>query len=196
MGNNLRFHPCVREAKEWLRNRLIGDVLWAQFTCAMKSGKNLSDGIILSAGAHEVDLAMHLLGPLRVGYATTRCTDDLRDDMVDFTVVHHFGARSSFHLDWVTPIYTRDFRIMGTEGVIYCDLERRVLWRDQLDPKLPDVTYFHHYIGPGSWDDDYLDEMSAFIGRIDGKSTDGASGRDGLDTLYALLDVRKKVGLA
>ena len=196
MGNNLRFHPCVRKAKEWLREDLIGYVPWAQFTCGTNSVKNVSDGVILNTGSHEVDLARHLLGGGQIIRASAGCTSGLVDEIADFTMVHHSGCRSSFHLDFVSPIYTRDFRIMGDDGMIFCDLERRILWRCQPDPKLPDVEHIEDFKGPGSWDTDYLDEMSAFIDRVQGIYTGpGASGDDGYGTLFALLQARKEAGL-
>ena len=48
---------------------------------------------------------------------------------------------------------------------------------------------------PGDYSDDYLNELRAFIDRINGVFAPGASGHDGLATLKVLLDVRKKAGL-
>jgi len=36
-----------------------------------------------------------------------------RDDIADFVIQHVTGIRSSFHLDFVTPIAFRDFRIIA-----------------------------------------------------------------------------------
>jgi UDP-N-acetylglucosamine 3-dehydrogenase len=196
VGNNLRFHPCVLKAKEWLHDGLIGDVLWAQFTCATNGARNYAEGVILNTGSHEVDLALYLFGGGAIDTASVRCTEDLRDDMADFIMVHHSNARSSFHLDFVSPIYTRDFRIIGGDGMIYCDLSKRFLCRWQPDAKLPDVMHVENFNGIGSWDTDYLDEMSAFVDKIDGIYTGpGATGAEGLATLLTLLDVRKMAHL-
>jgi predicted dehydrogenase len=193
MGNNLRFHPCVKEARNWLNATMIGTVLWAQFTCATWSVKPLylSDGVILNTGAHEVDLALHLLGDAVVETAIGDAA------VADFTITHESGARSSFHLDFMTPHPVRDFRIIGTEGAIQCDLVKRRVTRTQWDPELPEVVNTHHYASPThSFDDDYIDEMTAFITRAEGGySLFGADGLDGLATLDLLLDIRKKAGL-
>jgi len=125
MGNNLRFHPCVQKTKEWLDFPYIGSPIWAHFTCAQKSTKPLylSDGIILNTGSHEVDLALYLFGPGRVTTSSARLTrndEDLGgDDIADFVIEHAKGVRSSFHLDFVSPIAVRDFRIIGTDGSLY-----------------------------------------------------------------------------
>ncbi len=210
-GNNLRFHPCVKKTKEWLDAGLIGKPLWAQFTCAQASSKPLylSDGVILNTGSHEVDLAMHLLGMakvvmanahlgFRVGNGDSAVNPMLRncDDIADFMLLHDNGCRSTSHLDFVAPIPTREFRIVGDDGTLYCDLIKRCLYRWQPDPKLPDIVHFDNYASPThSWDMDYLDEMRAFIDRIEGKDVPGATGADGLATLKVLLDVKKMAGL-
>jgi len=202
MGNNLRFHPCVQKAKAWLGERGIGNPLWAHFTCAQQSAKKLylSDGVILNSGAHEVDLALYLFGPGRVVSASARLTrsdEDLGgDDIADFVIEHTSGVRSSFHLDFVTPIAVRDFRIIGDDGSLFCDLRERNLIKREPDMTLPDVSYMTQYIGRGSWDDDYLAEMTTFIARVEGiHIAPGADGFDGLETLNLLLDIRQKAGL-
>ncbi len=195
MGNNLRFHPCVPEARRWLSCEMIGKPLWAQFTCATLSAKApyLSDGVILNTGAHEVDLAMHLLGPAAVLSATAH-RGPYGDDIADFVLQHEDGCRSSFHLDFVTRPEIRDFRIAGEDGDLFCHLPNRYMSRRQADDKLP-VFYDDHFHAGSSYDDDYIAEMRAFIGAIEGEPFQGATGASGLATLQVLLDVRKKAGL-
>jgi len=210
VGNNLRFNPCVQKAQLWLKD--IGKPLWAQFICGQASTKPLylSDGVILNTGAHEVDMALYLLGParavmanahlgLRPGTGDSDVNPMLRncDDIADFMLLHDSGCRSTFHLDFVAPIPTREFRIIGGGGALYCDLIKRCLYRWQHDPKLPDVVHFNDYARPThSLDDDYLDEMRAFIDRIEGKDVPGATGEDGFAALDILLEVRSKAGIA
>lgn len=196
MGNNLRFHPCVQEAKSWLYQGYIGKPAWARFTCASLSAKHpyLADGVILNTGAHEVDLALHLLGPAVVMTACVR-QGEYGDDMVDFVLAHENGCRSSFHLDFVTSPEVRRFRIAGDDGYMHCDLPQRFLFRTQPDDKLTGVNHAKPFKGEGSYDDDYLAEMRAFIAAIEGTPMQGATGAAGLATLRLLLDVRRIAGL-
>ena len=201
MGNNLRFHPCVQNAKTRIDEGQLGKPLWASFTCAAFSTKPLylSDGVILNTGSHEVDLALHLLGPARVisANANQAFGGDYtgRDDIADFVLEHASGCRSTFHLDYITPKEIREFRVVGTEGDLRCELPARAMVGRFADPKLPGIFHTHYPPITGSYDTDYLDEMTAFFDRIEGKTVPGATGEDGFATLQVLLDVRKKAGL-
>ena len=204
MGNNLRFHPCVKKTKEWIDhpNHFVGEPLWAQFTCASKSVKPLylSDGVTLNTGAHEVDLAMHFFGGARVIAATARKLPDDKeitaDDIADFVLEHDNGVRSTFHLDFVTELEIRGFRIVGDEGMCDCELPRRTSRLFQSNPELGKVVHQETFNGPGNYDADYLEEMSTFLDRVAGKTSPyGADGAFGLDVLRVLLDVRKMAGL-
>jgi predicted dehydrogenase len=183
MGNNLRFHPCVKDIKR----SEISWSLWANFICSTTTDKPgyLSDGVTLCTGSHEVDLALHLLGPAQVLTATGD------EKMMDFVLQHDSGARSSFHLDFVTGREVRQFWIGYERKCISVDLPARSIQTHFIDGDIAAWRY------PGSYDDDYVREMRDFTRRIEGLSTlyDGATGRNGLAVLKVLLDVRKMAGL-
>lgn len=178
MGNNLRLHPCVQQVKQWLGTGEISDPIWASFICAQQAEKYTSDGVILNTGAHEVDLALYFFGP-----ASEYVGAHGDHQVAGFTMIHDSGVRSTFYLNAETPHRIREFWIAGTKQNIGVDLDAR---RMSLGTEAKQA--------PGSYDDDYLNEMRAFIDRINGVFAPGASGRDGLATLKALLDIKKKVG--
>lgn len=178
MGNNLRLHPCVQQVKQWLGAGEIGDPLWANFICAHTTQKYTSDGVVLNTGAHEVDLALYLFGPATCVVASET------DASANFILQHDSGVRSTFLLDHATPHRIREFWIAGEKKNIGVDVDAR---RMSLGTEATQ--------GPGSYSDDYLNELRAFVDRINGVFAPGASGHDGLATLKVLLDIRKKAGL-
>lgn len=191
VGNNLRFHTCVKVAKGWLDEGLIGKIVHANFAILQKNGKPsyMRDGVILNWGAHEVDLALYLIGAGSVTHCTAR-TEGGHDYIADIILAHQNGASSTIRLDYVTEPHQRFFVISGTKGSISCDLEG---FTAELN-----VDHSHSEVVAceGSFDQTYKDEMQAFIDRIDGKETLGASGQDGLACLELLLEARRLAGLS
>jgi predicted dehydrogenase len=188
MGNNLRFHPGVEYAKKWLGLRTP---TWANFICATPPIHNAHEGVILSTGAHEVDVAIHLFGPVQyVAGASARYLSrgsTSVEDVADFTLVHVGKMRSTFHLDFSTAHRIRQFWIATEDGNLEIDLDERTYFDPQKETD--DGAYFG-----GSYDDDYVAEMREFTRQIEGDFgvNVGATGHDGLETLSVLLNVRAK----
>lgn len=190
VGYNLRFHACVKKTKEWIDAGRIGKPIWANFTCGQFNSKPayLRDGVVLN-WSHEIDLALHLLGPGHLEASSVRIVDE-HDDMADILLTHENGCRSTIHLDYITKPEQRHFTIQGDEGRITCTLPARHLFLLTQDKDQAD--WFH---GQGSYDTDYIDEMKAFIDRIEGKETPGCSGEEALKVLEICLQVRKQAGM-
>lgn len=185
VGYNLRFHGCVKKAKEWLDSGKIGEPLWANFTLAQHSIKPpyLRDGVILN-WSHEIDLALYLLGPAEVVASSTRLTDG-KDDLTDILLTHKSGRRSTVHLDYLTEPEVRGFIIGGDKGFIEVNLLNR----------LARVEPGEFFQAKDTWNDNYIEEMQAWIDRIDGKETIGCTGSEGLEVLKICLEVRRQAGL-
>lgn len=190
VGYMLRWHSCVKQAREWLAAGDIGTPLWATLTCAQFNDRPayLRDGVILN-WSHEIDLALYLLGPAHVSAAAARIKDGC-DDIADILLEHESGARSTIHLDYVTRPEIRQTLIVGSEGQIVLDLVSRHAWLRDTDGGI-----LEHFQGVDSFDKNYVEEMQAFIDRIDGKDTLGATGEDGLAALQICLDARKMAGV-
>jgi predicted dehydrogenase len=198
VGYNLRFHPCVIKAKEWIDND-IGIPLWANFTLGQRSIKPpyLRDGVILN-WSHEIDLALHLLGPGSVAHSSTRLTDG-RDDISDILFNHANGCRSTVHLDYVTRPEVRQSIIVGSKATVIFDLVNHQSWLRDKDKEILDHWQERHIDQWNPeydiWNQTYIDEMQAFLDRIDGNQTLGATAKEGLEVLKICLEVRKAAGL-
>lgn len=179
MGNNLRWHPCVKKAKEWMG--VIGAPIWASFTCSQKNTK-YTDPCILNWGAHEIDLARYMLGDAHV-------TAAVGDDQIMDVCLAHDTCPSTVHVDYLAPVERRGFCIIGENGNIGVDLKNR---NGTLTLKGTTEIFADR---SGGWDQDYKDEMQAFIDLIDGKPhPEAATGADGLATLELILEAQKMAG--
>ncbi len=67
-----------------------------------------------------------------------------------------------------------------------------MIWRILLNAHADKSDWYH---GPGSYDTDYIDEMKAFIDRIEGRESPGCTGADALRVLEICLEIRKQAGL-
>ena len=179
-GNNLRFHSCVKAAKEEMPT--VGKPLWASFTVSQYNNK-YTDPCILNWGAHEIDLALYFLGPATVtGVAGNH-------EWADILLLHEYGVPSVVHVDYLAPIERRGFVIVGTNANLSVDLVRRKFTLTGIDVDLVQPL-------GGSFDQDYKDEIAAFIDLIDGKPVPhAATGLDGLHTLELILEAKKMAGI-
>lgn len=177
VGYNLRFHSCVKRAKHWMGEGLIGKPLWARFTCGQFSDKpdHLRDGVILN-WSHEIDLALFLLGPAALVTAAARGyynpeRDNVPEDLADLILDHNVHrCQTAIHLDYLTRFERRGFVIVGTEGSIEADLVSRQAHVRDNKGSLPEIYY-----GRDNFDRNYLEEDRAFLARLDDKTTEGCT---------------------
>ena len=188
VGYNLRYHSGVKQIKEWLARGKIGRPLWANLICAQHNQKPdyLRDGVTLN-WSHEIDLALYLLGPAVVECASV----DKEDSIADINLVHESGCRSAIHLDYHARPEIRDTVIVGTEGHIRTNL---VIRNSVLSPATDIQTLIPH---KDTFEQNYSEEMSEFIEAVHGREpTMGATGTDGLATMWICHDAKKKAGIS
>jgi predicted dehydrogenase len=191
VGYNLRFHSCVKKARAWLGEGLIGKPLWARFTCAQYNDKAdyIRDGVTLN-WSHEIDLAVHLLGH---SVMMTAAGDDQR--VVDIVLnhdVHH--CQTVVHLDYMTKWERRDFVIVGTLGSIEVDLLRReAICLDNQGLYVFDNrgSYIDNFEGQDTFDSNYVAEARAFLDRLDGKDVDGCTADEAMQVVDICLRAKE-----
>lgn len=186
VGYNLRFHPCVVKAKEWLNEDRVGIPYWGSFVCGQFNNKPqyLRDGVTLN-WSHEIDLALHLLGPAEVtGAAITK-----NDDIADILLRHHEnGAQTAIHLDYLSNPEQRGFAITGPKGIIMGNLPgRAIAWIDNDGAIRQNEQY------DGSFDRDYAVEMIGFLSKIEGSADPipGCTADEAIDVLKICLKAKK-----
>lgn len=179
VGYNLRFHPSVIKAREWLKDERIGTPLWSNFLCAQYNNKPAykRDGVTLN-WSHEIDLALHLLGPAKMAAASITKDDDIAD-----IILVQGGCRTSVHLDYVTNPEHRGFNIVGDKGTIIVNIPRRNIVLLSSDGTVKQGEEY-----TGSIDGDYEIEIEAFIDRCGGGDVLGCTAEEAIEVL--------KIGLA
>jgi predicted dehydrogenase len=135
VGFQLRYHPGLKKVAEWLNSEAIGQPLGLQaqvgqwlpdwrpgrdYRDTYSAKKELGGGAILDL-CHELDLAIHLMGPVRRVSCICGCYSPLEidtEDMAEISLEHEEKRLSHVHMDYLQRGYVRSCRITGTEGTI------------------------------------------------------------------------------
>ncbi len=203
---NLRFHPTSLAAKRVLQSGVYGAPLWARLTMSSylpdwrphqdyRQGytADQSTGGVLFDMVHEPDLAAFLLGPFTVVAASavrTGLLDMPSEDCADL-ILDHAGVHSAVHVDYASTQKRRFFEIQCVQGFIYGDLNLRKLIVYGGDGKIAHEESF-----PGSYDDDYIEEMHAFLGAVSGRGAYPCPARDAFGVLTGVIQARRLAGLS
>lgn len=176
VGNNLRYHPVIKEIKGRLLE--VGKIELAWFYLGQKNNK-YTDPVIMNWGAHEVDLARYLVGDLQ--YQSGAVAQDTADIVLKSTD----GVDVDIHLNYLEEPYRRDFTLHGNIGSIHGNIEELIV--NVFTSEGREIVFL-----PGSIDQTYVEEMQEFIRRVDGRKPDGigATGADGLRCLELLLEAK------
>jgi len=137
---NMRFHPIVVQAREWLQSGRMGKLYSARFHVGQylpdwrpgqdyresySASRELGGGVILDL-IHELDLAAHLVGlpadavSRRVSRSANLEIDT--ESLAEVLYTDRKGTVVSVHLDYLTHGYRRHFELVGSDASLSADL--------------------------------------------------------------------------
>jgi predicted dehydrogenase len=206
VAHNLRFHPIVEAAKNFIKAGELGDLQSANFVCSsylpdwrpeqdhrQNYTADAKTGGVLFDISHEFDLAYYLLGAATTISASAENSGTLgidAEDSADVVLEHACGARTELHLDYKSKQASRGFDITGTGGRLQADILKSSLTLfDATEAQTDEQTF------DGKITDMYEFEMSDFLNAIESKSSPCSDGRQGLDVLRLVLKARRLSGL-
>ncbi|MFH2101708.1 MAG: Gfo/Idh/MocA family oxidoreductase [Candidatus Micrarchaeota archaeon] len=201
IGYNLRFNPCLEEAKKLVDEGMIGRLMhidayygnylpnWRptmDYRKVYSSQKNMGGGIILDC-SHEIDYILWLMGKAKTVTCTATKASSLELDVEDTAEVNFRfddGKIAHAHLDFVRPDLRRTCDIVGEKGTISIDL----------------ITYKMRIFRNGKWEERsfeggpsiaYVRELAHFLECLKEKKQTRVTLEDGIDTLKASLGARE-----
>ncbi len=202
-GLNLRFNPATLKAKTLIEKKVIGQPQWATLTSShylpdWRPQQNFLEGYtadrftggVIFDIIHEFDLANYLLGPGRTILAAARNTGAINlpsEDCADIILAHNSGIHSNLHLDYVTRPTQRITKIGAPQGVIEINFVTRTVSHNN---KNGDLENYYDFSQTNS-NDDYKNEMTAFINCIKNNSPSPCSGYDGIKVLKQVIEARE-----
>ncbi|HID72311.1 TPA: Gfo/Idh/MocA family oxidoreductase [Candidatus Micrarchaeota archaeon] len=201
VGYNLRFNPCLEEAKRLIEEGAIGRVMnidayygnylpnWRpnmDYRKVYSSQKDMGGGIILDC-SHEIDYILWLMGKARSVTCTATKASSLELDVEDIAEVNFRfddGRIAHAHLDFVRPDLRRTCDIVGEKGTISIDL----------------IEYKLRIFRDGKWEEKgfeggpsiaYVRQLAHFLECLKEKKQTRVKMDDGIETLRVSLAARE-----
>jgi predicted dehydrogenase len=133
VGYMLRFHPLLRQMRDWLTDGRLGRPLhwrsiwgeylpdwhpWEDYRESYAARRSLGGGPALTF-SHDIDLALWLFGSVERGCSMTLPESPLRMDVpagVDLLLRHANGVLANLHLDFYQRPAQRSYELIGTRG--------------------------------------------------------------------------------
>ena len=200
VGYNLRYLGAMKYIKDRLSEKIIGDLYFAkievgQFLPSWRSDRDYRNSYSASEAkgggvaldlSHELDYMRYLFGePCNWKVMKARVSKLEIDSEDIFEGIYRYDNNfiCNVHMDYLQKDKKREIRIVGSEGMLNCDLigkSIRII-RDDKETITSDDCMF-------DFDKTYSDELNHFIGTIQGKTAPSATVEDGIMALKLLED--------
>jgi predicted dehydrogenase len=193
VGYMLRFHPLLRQVRDWLVDGTLGRPLhwrstwgeylpdwhpWEDYRESYAARRELGGGPALTF-SHDIDVALWLFGAVEQACALPMPPAPLRMDVpagVDLLLRHTGGVLANLHLDFYQRPPQRAYEIVGTKGRATLDYYAGSLTRhaypddDAVTPRELDVANPAEIVDvPRGWDrnDMFVAELRHFLGCLE-----------------------------
>jgi len=200
VGYNLRYLGAMKYIKDRLSEKIIGDLYFAkievgQFLPSWRSDRDYRNSYSASEAkgggvaldlSHELDYMRYLFGePCNWKVMKARVSKLEIDSEDIFEGIYRYDNNfiCNVHMDYLQKDKKREIRIVGSEGMLNCDLigkSIRII-RDDKETITSDDCMF-------DFDKTYSDELNHFIGTIQGKTAPSTTVEDGIMALRLLED--------
>lgn len=209
VGYQMRYHPCLRFARDLLDQHALGDVLAAQaevgeylpgwhtyedYRQMYASRRDLGGGVILSQ-IHEMDYLYWLFGlPTRVftlGGHLSHLEIDVEDvaySLFDFTS-RGKPLPVTLHQDYLQRPPTRTFQVIGDQGKLKIDFVSLEGRQYDAQGQLVQEKKFEGF----QRNQLFLDELNQFLACVRGEAKPLVSLDDGLNSLKMALAARQSL---
>ena len=208
-GFNLRYHPGIRQAREWVDQGIIGELSFirCRYGIGGRPGYDkewradpeiAGGGQLMDQGMHALDLVDWFLGDVSevVGFLSTSFWDIAPlEDNVFALLRTPTGRTASIHASWTQWKNLFAFELFGRDGYVLVEglggsygTERVVLGkRAFLEPFREEIIEFR------GEDRSWHEQWQEFVDAADGSREPSASGNDGLRAMKLAYTVYESV---
>ncbi|MCI9215753.1 MAG: Gfo/Idh/MocA family oxidoreductase [Dorea sp.] len=205
IGFQNRFHPCIKKAKSFLEQNLLGDICYVNAEIGENVTKwhpyedyrrmyacksELGGGVVLSQ-IHELDYLYSFFGLPETIYASGGKLSDLEMDVEDVAdILMQFSLSSKkvpvhIHEDYLQIPASRKCKIQGTKGLLMFDLLTSVI-------NVYDMQGQNIYHEQFSFDrnDMFVEELKNFIDSAESRSSSLIPIEEGLSSLKIAVNAK------
>lgn len=123
VGHIERFNPAVTRMKQIIDSGELGKIVSISTRRVGPHNPRITDvGVILDIGVHDIDIISYLYNsPVSEVYAIAGCELHSHEDHASILLRFEDNKAGMVETNWLTPHKTRNFTVIGTEGVGYGD---------------------------------------------------------------------------
>jgi len=201
VGFQFRFHPALRQIKEWLSDQAIGRIVsvharwgeclrswhpWEDYRGSYSARRNLGGGVVLTL-CHPFDYLRWLVGEIVTVSAETAQLGGLGIEVEDTAhIILRFegGALASVDLDYVEHPPVHALRILGQRGCILWDNTSGIARQQDRDGSI-----VRSFAPPEGFERNtlFLEEMRHFLECLEGTAAPLCTVEDGIRALKVAL---------
>jgi predicted dehydrogenase len=205
MGFQLRYHPCLRRARELIEAGRLGRLVsarvhfgeylpgwhpWEDYRRGYAARADLGGGVLLTQ-CHSLDYLPWLVGGVDAVWGNLAKLSDLDIDVEDTAEIclrFQGGALGSLHMNYAQQPPSHSLEVYGTAGSLTCDLLTGTLRHYDAAAQSSEESGV-----PPAWERNsmFLEEMGHFLKVARGETTPACSLEDGLRVMRIIEAARE-----
>ena len=205
VGFQFRFHPSILCARQVIADGMIGRIIsahvhfgeylpawhpWEDYRTGYAARSDLGGGVVRTQ-CHSLDYLPWLVGPAEAAWGLVGKLSDLEvdaDDTAEVGLRFAGGAIGSLHLDYNQRPPSHSFDIIGTNGMLKCDMSDGTVNVYRAEAQQCDT-----YPLPAGWERNvmFMEEMRHFLAVARGEQEPVCSLEDGLRVMRLIEAIHK-----
>lgn len=213
IGFMMRYHPAIKQIKEWLKKGIIGESVfarvcwgeylpswhpWEDYRKSYAANKDLGGGPIFTL-CHDIDLMENFFGEPKSVYAMSNKKSSLEistEHSVEILYEYKNDLIVEIHLDFLQLPPKRTWEIIGNKGRIEFDYYKNLLELYIIDPnKLSFKKTTLNFSTKFKRNDMFFEEIKNFVDCIKKKKIPDVTLEDGIRNLKLLVATHKSINL-
>jgi UDP-N-acetylglucosamine 3-dehydrogenase len=144
VGFLMRFIPGLRQIRELIENKKIGELVCATAKRVSQWPERIGDvGVVKDTAIHDIDVMRFIFNedPVTVYAKTGSMKHKKFEDYAQIMLSYKDGKSAFIESNWLTPYKTRTLTVTGSDAIMRLDYITQELWieaaKENIQPKYP-----------------------------------------------------------